>query len=73
MQCVLSGALFCAAFNGFFKLLSNCFVLFPFFRAAAVGKAFEREGAIWPLVSEVEGDATQVAGTGFAMVGCSSQ
>jgi hypothetical protein len=48
-------------------------LLFPFFGAAAVGKAFEREGATWPLVSEAEGDATQVAGTGFAMVGCSSQ
>lgn len=30
MQCVLSGALFCAAFNGFFKLLSNCFVAVSF-------------------------------------------
>jgi hypothetical protein len=48
-------------------------LLFPFFWTAAVGKALEREGETWPLVSEAEGDATQVAGTGSAMVGCSPQ
>jgi hypothetical protein len=48
-------------------------LMFPFFGAAAFRKAFEREGATWPLVPEAEADATQVAGTGFAMVGFSSQ